>query len=114
MRRVVAAALAVSLVYAVAGARRPALAFEPPLIRVGVAVELPAIRIDAGAPITAADVTRGSSAVLEAGSWAFEPTPSGMVVSGTALGPMVRLTSEKGVLSANGQPYRGVIELRRT
>ena len=114
MQRVVAAALAASLFYTGAGAGRPALAFEPPLIRVGVAVEQPAIRIDAGAPITAADVTRGSSAVLEAGSWEFAPTPSGMVVSGTALGPMVRLTTEKGVLSANGQPYRGVIELRRT
>jgi len=114
MRRVVAAALAASLVYAGALARRPAQAFEPPLIRVGVAVEQPAVRIDADAPIAAADVIRGSSALLEAGSWEFEPTPSGMSVSGTALGPMVRLTAEKGFLSANGQPYRGVIELRRT
>ena len=114
MRRVVAAALAASLVYAGALARRPAQAFEPPLIRVGVAVEQPAVRIDADAPIAAADVIRGSSALLEAGSWEFEPTPSGMSVSGTALGPVVRLTVAKGFLSAKGQPYRGAIELRRT
>lgn len=112
--RVAAAALAASIALAGAAARRPAQAYEPPLIRVGVAVEQPVIRIDGGAPITAADVTRGSSAVLGAGSWEFEPTPSGMVVSGTALGPMVRLSVEKGFLSANGQPYRGAIELRRT
>jgi len=114
MRRVVAAALAASLVYAGALARRPAQAFEPPLIRVGVAVEQPAVRIEADAPIAAADVIRGSSALLEAGSWEFEPTPSGMSVSGTALGPVVRLTVAKGFLSAKGQPYRGAIELRRT
>jgi stage II sporulation protein D len=112
--RLIAAGVALALLGLGGGARLSASAGEPPLVRVGVAVEQPAVRIEGDGPIAAVDLLVGSSALLIGGPWVFQPTATGMSILGTTFGPAVRLTAQTGFLRVNGVPYRGVIELRRT
>ena len=114
MRRWGAAGMALALLSAVAGMRLPAFATETPLVRVGIFVEQPTIRVDADGPITAVDLLGGSTSTLLGGPWMFQPLASGMAIPATTFGPTVRLTTPTGFLRVNGQRYRGVIELRRT
>lgn len=111
-RHGVAATLLVALLAAGGGVR--ALATEPPIVRVGILLDQPSIRIEADGPLIAADVLGRSTSTLVGGPWVFQPTADGMAISGTAFGSTVRFTSPSGFLKVNGQPYRGSIELRRT
>ena len=110
----IAAGVALALLGLGGGMRLPASATETPLVRVGVAVEQPAVRIEGDGPIAALDLLAESPAVLIGGPWVFQPMASGMGIAGATFGPAVRLTAQTGFLRVNGTPYRGVIELRRT
>ncbi|HET8999127.1 MAG TPA: SpoIID/LytB domain-containing protein [bacterium] len=98
---------------AAAGGTMSAIATEPPIIRVGILLDQPSIRIEADGPLIAADVLGGSTSTLIGGPWVFQSTADGMAISGTAFGSTVRVTTPSGFLRANGQPYRGSIEVRR-
>jgi stage II sporulation protein D len=101
----------------------PARALEAPLVRVGILVGQASVQISADGPVTAEDVSVGmytapAPAVLpEPGGRAWTVTANavgGLDLSGVPLGPAVRLTARQGLLRANGRPYRGTLELRRT
>ncbi len=108
-----ATAMAV-LLLAVPWGRAPALATEVPIVRVGILLEQPAVRVAADGPMVAVDVLGRSIATLVVGPWVLQPTTDGMAVPGTSFGPTVRFTTQSGFLRANGQPYRGSMEVRRT
>lgn len=103
-----------ALVLAVAWGRMPALATEVPVVRVGILLEQAAVRFEADGPLAAVDLRGGNTATLAGASWMLQPTAEGMAVPGTSFGPAVRFATPSGVLRANGQPYRGTIEVRRT
>ncbi len=94
--------------------RATALATEVPIVRVGILLEQPAVRIEADGPMVAVDGAGGSSATLIGGPWVLQPTADGIAAPGTSFGSTVRFTTQSGFLRANGQPYRGSIEVRRT
>jgi hypothetical protein len=85
-----------------AGGRTPALATEPPIVRVGILLEQASIRIEADGPMMAVDVLGGSTSTLVGGPWLFQPEPGGMAISGTSFGPTVRITTPSGFLKVNG------------
>lgn len=115
MRRTGAATAAIAgVLLTVSWGRAPALATEAPVVRVGILLEQPALRIEADGPMVVADVQAGTTATLIGGPWVLQPTAEGLAMPGTAFGPIVRLTTQVGFLRANGQPYRGLIEVRRT
>jgi stage II sporulation protein D len=114
MRYGIVMAAILGLLAGAAGGRTPALATEPPIVRVGILLEQPSIRIEADGPMMALDVLGGSTSTLVGGPWLFQPEPGGMAISGTSFGPTVRITTPSGFLKVNGQPYRGSIEIRRT
>ena len=109
-----AAALGLALLAAAAGGGPPAGATEPPIVRVGILLDQPAVRIDADGQITAADILGSSTSTLVGGPWVFQPMPDGMAISGTAFRSTVRVATASGFIRVNGQPYRGLIEVRRT
>ncbi len=109
--RLVAAALAV--LAAGAATASPSPAIESPQVRVGVVVEQTMIRIDADAPITAAEPT-SAPITLPRGSCEFQPTAGGMASAAATFGPIVILRTPSGLLRVDGRLYRGLIELRRT
>ncbi|MHB8731687.1 MAG: SpoIID/LytB domain-containing protein [bacterium] len=123
LRRILAGALA-GLVACFIGGASPARGTESLVVRVGILVERPSVQISADGPVTAEDVsmsmfTAPAPAVLPqpAGGAAWTVTASGaggLDFSGVPLGPAVRLTAQGGLLRADGRPYRGVLELRRT
>jgi stage II sporulation protein D len=94
--------------------RATALATEVPIVRVGILLEQPVVRIDADGPVAAADGAGGAGATLVGGPWVLQPTADGIAAPGASFGPTVRFTTQTGFLRANGQPYRGSIEVRRT
>jgi stage II sporulation protein D len=85
-----------------------------PIVRVGILLEQPAVRIEADGPIVAVDGAGGGNATLTGGPWVLQPTADGIAASGTSFGSTVRFTTPSGFLRANGQPYRGSVEVRRT
>jgi stage II sporulation protein D len=107
-----------------AGAVPSARAAEPLTVRVGILVDRPSVQIAADGQVTAEDIsmsmyTTSAPAVLPrpAGGAAWIATGSttgGLDLSGVPLSPAVRLTAEHGLLRADGRPYRGALELRRT
>jgi stage II sporulation protein D len=103
-----------ALLLAVPSGRAPAFATDVPVVRVGILLEQPAVRIEAEGPMVAVDGAGGGSATLVGGPWVLQPTAEGMAAAGTSFGPTVRFTAQGGFLRANGQPYRGSIEVRRT
>jgi len=112
IRHAVVATLILGLL-AAAGGTISALATEPPIIRVGILLDQGSIRIEADGPMIAADVQGGSTSTLIGGPWVFQSTADGMAISGTTFGSTVRVTTPSGFLKVNGQPYRGLIEVRR-
>lgn len=102
----------------------PALGTESPLVRVGILVDRPSVQIAADGPVTASDVsvamfTMPPPVVLApppvGGGWTAAANGTGGIdLGGTPLGPAVRLTVPRGLLRADGRPYRGALELRRT
>ncbi|HEV2283762.1 MAG TPA: SpoIID/LytB domain-containing protein [bacterium] len=106
------------------GCLLPARGTESLVIRVGVLVDRPSVQISADGPVTAEDVsvsmfTAPAPVVLAQppGGTAWIATASGnagLDLSGTLLGPAVRLTAQHGLLRADGRSYRGTLELRRT
>jgi stage II sporulation protein D (peptidoglycan lytic transglycosylase) len=102
----------------------PAGGTESLVIRVGILVDRPSVQISADGPVTAEDVsvsmfTAPVPVVLPQppGGTAWIATAggsAGLDLSGTPLGPAVRLTAQHGLLRADGRPYRGALELRRT
>lgn len=106
------------------GSTGPALGTESPLVRVGVLIERPAVQITADGPVTAEDVSAATFAapprtVLPetpgGGGWTAAANGAGGIdLSGVSFGPAVRLTAQRGFLRADGRPYRGAFELRRT
>jgi len=103
-----------ALLLALPWGRAPALATGVPIVRVGILLGQPAVRIEADGPMVAVDAVGGGIATLIGGPWVLQPTTEGMAAPGTSFGPTVRFTAQGGVLRANGQPYRGSIEVRRT
>jgi stage II sporulation protein D len=100
-----------------------AYAAESVLIRVGILVDRPSVRIGADGPVAVEDVSTATSAAPAAAlpppaggaGWvATANAAGGLDVAGIALGPEVRITAQGGVLRAEGRPYRGAFELRRT
>ena len=123
--RALSAALVAAVMWLGAGAGDPARATESVLIRVAVLLDRPAVRIAADGPVTADDASPASGAAPDSVVLAASPdgtpwiaTPSatgGLDLAGRSLGPVVRLTAPPhGLLRADGRPYRGVLELRRT
>lgn len=92
----------------------PAVATEVPIVRVGILLEQPAVRIEADGPMVAVDGAGGGNATLTGGQWVLQPTADGIAAPGTSFGSSVRFTTQSGFLRANGQPYRGSIEVRLT
>ena len=92
----------------------PALATEVPIVRVGILLQQAAIRLEADGPLVAFDVRSGATTTLIGAPWVLQPTGDGMAVPGTSFGPTVRFTAPTGFVRAEGQPYRGSIEVRRT
>ena len=113
IRHALAAILGVALL-AVAGGGPPAHATEPPIIRVGILLDQPALRIEADGPIVASDVLGHNTSTLVGGPWVVQPASDGIALAGATLGSPVRLVTSSGFLRVNGQPYRGSIEVRRT
>jgi stage II sporulation protein D len=106
------------------GTAPPVHGAESVLVRVGILVDRPSVRIGADGPVTVEDV---STAVYAAPAVAALPPSAGgagwvatanagggLDLSGVALGPALRLTAQGGLLRAEGRPYRGAFELRRT
>jgi stage II sporulation protein D len=101
-----------------------ARAAEPLIIRVGILVDRPSVQISADGPVTAEDVSMSMYATPVpallpqppgGAPWiATASAAGGLDVSGVSLGPAVRLTAQRGLLRADGRPYRGALELRRT
>jgi stage II sporulation protein D len=127
LRVILAGVLAgVTACFAAAASRGlpPAHGTESLVIRVGILVDRPSVQISADGPVTAEDVsvsmfTAPVPVVLPqpAGGTAWIATAgrsAGLDLSGTPLGPAVRLTAQHGLLRADGRPYRGALELRRT
>ncbi len=102
------------LLGAAAGGGTPARATEAPIVRVGILLDQPVLRIETDGPMTASDVLGGSTSTLVGGPWVLQPTTEGMAIPGTTFGSTVRLVAPIGFLRVNGQPYRGSIEVRRT
>ncbi|HKX18104.1 MAG TPA: SpoIID/LytB domain-containing protein [bacterium] len=126
-RRFASALLAAGLVAAACwtgSAVTPALGTESPLVRVGILVDRPSVQIAADGPVTAEDVsvamfTMPPPVALPqlpgGGGWTAAANGAGGIdLGGTSLGPAVRLTVPRGFLRADGRPYRGALELRRT
>src|SRR5579864_873034 len=127
LRVILAGALAGVTACCAAAASRglpPAHGTESLVIRVGILVDRPSVQISADGPVTAEDVsvsmfTAPVPVVLPQppGGRAWIATAggnAGLDLSGTPLGPAVRLTAQHGLLRADGRPYRGALELRRT
>jgi stage II sporulation protein D len=108
------ATVILALLAAAAGGGTPARASEVPIVRVGVLLDQPSMRIETDGPMTASDVLGGGSWTLIGGPWVFQPTAEGMSIPGSTFGSTVRLVAPSGYIRVNGQPYRGSIELRRT
>ncbi len=109
-----AATILVVLLLAAASGRAPALATDVPTVRIGILLEQPAVRIEADGPVVVVDGLGGGTTTLVGGPWVLQPTAEGMAAPGTSFGATVRFTVQGGFLRANGQPYRGSIEVRRT
>ena len=107
-----------------AGAAPPVRATESSTIRVGVLVDRPSVQITADGAVTAEDLSLSMYTTPVPAVLPEPPARTGWVVtasgtggldlSGLSLGPAVRLTAQQGLLRADGRPYRGVLELRRT
>ena len=107
-----------------AGPAPPARATESLIIRVGIVLDRPSVRIGADGPVVAEDVsvsmfTAPVPALLSpppgATGWVVTASgTAGLDLSGVSLGPAVRLTAQHGLLRAEGRPFRGTLELRRT
>jgi stage II sporulation protein D len=110
-RRALAALIAAA---AAAAAGRPAAATDIPIVRVGIVLDQPVLRLDADAPLRALDLLGGASAMLVGGPWDIVPAADGMGIGGSVFRGIVRLTTPAGIVRVNGQPYRGAIEIRRT
>jgi len=105
------------------GTAPPVHAAESFLIRVGILVDRPSVHISADGPVTVEDVSMAMNAtpaqaalppVGGAGWVATANVAGGLDLSGVVLGPAVRITAQGGLLRAEGRPYRGAFELRRT
>jgi len=104
-----------------AGGLLSARGTESIVIRVGVLIDRPSVQITADGPVTVEDLslsmfTPPVPAALPARTgWIVTASGTGgLDLSGVALGPAVRLTAQQALLRADGRPYRGVLELRRT
>jgi stage II sporulation protein D len=97
----------------------PAPGTEPLVVRVGILVEQPSVQITADGPVAIDSAPGGTTpGVLPAPprtSWIVTPDAAGgLDVSGVSFGPVVRLIPQRGLLRANGRPYRGLLEIERT
>src|SRR2546425_10834853 len=84
------------------------------VVRIGLVLDQPALRLEGEMPIMATDVLGGGVLTLVGGPWVVQPTPSGMAIPGTAFGPIARFAAAAGFVRGNGQEYRGLLEIRRT
>jgi stage II sporulation protein D len=111
--------------WAGASSRAPrARAAETRLIRVGILIDRPSVQIAADGPVIAEDVSLSMYAQPVPAALSQPPGGAGWITtasgaggldfSGAPFGPAVRLTCREGLLRADGRPYRGVLELRRT
>jgi stage II sporulation protein D (peptidoglycan lytic transglycosylase) len=127
LRDAIAAGIVAAVVWwagASSGTAPPARATEPLVVRVGVIVDRPSVLIGADGPVTVEDLSLATfttpvPAVLPEpparGGWMVTASGTGgLDLSGVFLGPAVRVTAHHGLLRADGRPYRGVLELRRT
>ncbi len=96
------------------GVTSPARGLESLLVRVGVVLDQPALRVSCDGPVTAVDPATGITVPLPGSDWMVRPGVGGLDVGGTVVGSVVRLTPQSGFLRVEGRGYRGVIELRRT
>lgn len=113
MRRSALTAAALVLL-ALAGREAPGRATDTPVLRVGIAVDRPALEVASDGPVVASDPEADRDAALPAGAWTVLPSVSGVSVGGVSLGAVVRLTPERGFLRVDGRPYRGRIEVDLT
>jgi stage II sporulation protein D len=97
-----------------AGPAPPAQAVDQLLVRVGIVVDRPSIRISCTGPVAASDSGPGGAMTLAGTEWTVLPAPGGLDIGGTGLGPIVRLVPQSGFLKVDGRAYRGTIELRHT
>ena len=97
------------------GATEPrARAVDTPLLRVGIALDRPLLHLAADGPVVATDLGTMRDVTLPGGEWSVLPGPEGIEIGDVALGPVVRLTSERGFLRVEGRAYRGRLEVDRT
>jgi stage II sporulation protein D len=102
------------------GAAGPARATESLVVRVGILVDRPSVQIGADGPVSVEDASRppvGAPAASPPSGVGWIVTPGsagGLDLSGVPAGPVVRLTAQQGLLRADGRPYRGLLEVRRT
>jgi stage II sporulation protein D len=106
--------LVVALAGLLAGVTPPVRATEPLIVRVGVALDRPALHIAADGPVTASDSATGGAVTLPGDDWTVVPGQAGIEIGGDVMGPSVRLTALRGFLRVEGRPYRGAIEIQRT
>lgn len=115
--------LVVSGAVAWAWVASPAQATDSLVIRVGVLVDRPSVRITADGPVTVEDLspsapTAGPVVLPErstGAAWVVAGSgEGGLEVSGVGLGPAIRLVARRGLLRADERAYRGVLEVRRT
>jgi stage II sporulation protein D len=106
------------------GAAPPARAADPLVLRVGVLMDRPSAQIAADGEVALEELSRSMSGAAvprvlpePAGGTAWIVTAGatgGLDFSGTHFGPAVRLTARGAFLRAEGRPYRGALEVRRT
>ena len=117
--------LVVSLALACVWAAAPARATDSLVIRVGILVDRPSVRISANGPVTAEDLSPSVPAGAAGQVALQEPAvgapwivtgngAGGLDLSGVVLGPTIRLVARDGLLRADGRSYRGTLEVRRT
>ncbi len=92
----------------------PARAQGSAFVRVGLLLAQESVTIGSDGPLDAADIDAGRRETIEGGRLTVRAVVGGIEIGSVIFGSTVRLQARTGHLQANGRPYRGLIEIRRT